>query len=339
MKAWIVEDQKPIAEKPLRQIDVEDPKPAARDLLVEVEACGVCRTDLHIAEGDLPLQKSPIIPGHEIVGRVIAKGPECERFQIGDRIGIAWLRGVCFRCRYCRYGEENLCENPRFTGWHADGGYAELATVPEDFAYPLPEDRSAVELAPLLCAGIIGFRALKRAALPEGGVLGIYGFGASAHITAQLALSRGATVHVVTRAESGRRLALELGCHSASGPDESPPEPLDSAIIFAPAGELVPKALRALRRGGTLATAGIYMSDVPSLEYEKHLFYERRLTSVTANTRKDGEEFMRIASKLPIGIVATPYPFDRADAALRDLAEDRVRGVAVLDMQNSDRGT
>ncbi len=330
MKAWIVSEQKPVDQGPLVSAELEEPTPGPDEVLVRVEACGVCRTDLHIAEGDLPLVKSPVVPGHEVVGRVVRRGANAQRFRNGDRVGIAWLRRTCGKCRYCRYGQENLCENPSFTGWHEDGGYAELATVPEAFAYPLPASRSAEELAPLLCAGIIGYRALQRAALPEGGVLGIYGFGASAHITAQVALARGATVHVITRAESGRRLALELGCHSALEPGEPPPEPLDSAIIFAPAGELVPQALAALRRGGTLATAGIYMSPTPPLHYGRHLFYEKRVVSVTANTRKDGEEFMRIATRLDIGIVTKSYALDQASQALSDLAHDRLTGAAVL---------
>lgn len=328
----MVRQQKPASEGPLEVVDIDDPTPASGEIVVAVEACGVCRTDLHIAEGDLPLLKSPVVPGHEVVGRVVDRGSQARRFEIGDRVGIAWLRGVCLECRYCRYGEENLCENPTFTGWHADGGYAELASVAEAFAYPLDETRSAVEVAPLLCAGIIGFRALRRSSLPEGGALGIYGFGASAHITAQLALARGATVHVITRAEAGQRLARELGCHSAGGPGQPPPEPLDSAIIFAPAGELVHEALSALRRGGTLATAGIFMTQIPPLDYERHLFYERNLVSVTANTRRDGEEFMRIASRSDIGIVTTPYPFEKAPQALEDLASDRTTGAAVLEM-------
>lgn len=333
MRAWVVKEQRPAAERPLELVTLDDPVPAPGEVVVAVEACGVCRTDLHVAEGDLPLVKSPVVPGHEVVGRVVERGAGARRFEIGDRVGIAWLRGVCLRCRYCRYGEENLCEDPRFTGWHEDGGYAERATVPEAFAYPLPEDRSPIDLAPLLCAGIIGFRALKRSSLPEGGTLGLYGFGASAHITAQIALRRGARVHVVTRGESGRKLALELGCHSAQAPGEPLPEPLDSAIIFAPAGELVPEALQALRRGGTLATAGIYMTRIPPLDYQKHLFYERNVASVTANTRRDGEEFMQIASAMDIGIVTTPYPFENAPQALEDLASDRPRGAAVLTMQ------
>ncbi|MER3396595.1 MAG: hypothetical protein C4318_03905 [Acidimicrobiia bacterium] len=333
VKAWTVRHQRPADQGPLELVEISDPSPAPDEVLVEVEACGVCRTDLHIAEGDLPLKKQAVIPGHEVVGRVIECGANAHRFKVGDRVGIAWLRSVCGKCTYCRYGMENLCEDPCFTGWNADGGYAEKAVVPEDFAYLLPEDRPATRLAPLLCAGIIGFRALKRASVPEGGTLGIYGFGASAHITAQLAIARGATVHAVTRSEDARKLALELGCRSAVGPEEEPPDLLDSAIIFAPAGELVPRALAALRRGGTLAVAGIYLSDIPPLAYERHLFYERNLTTVTANTRRDGDEFMRVVSRSKLGIVTTPYPFEDAPRALVDLSTDRVRGAAVLQMK------
>jgi len=333
VKAWAVEQQRKIEDKPLRLEEFEDPNPSPDEVLVEVEACGVCRTDLHVVEGDLPLKKKPTIPGHEVVGRVVATGEGAKRFAVGQRVGIAWLRRTCGRCRYCRYGQENLCEAPAFTGWHEDGGYAELAKVPEDFAYPLPDDTPASELAPLLCAGIIGYRALKRCSLTEGGTLGIYGFGASAHITAQVALARGIRVHVITRGDEGRRLALELGCASAGGPEDEPPEPLDSAIIFAPAGELVPKALSHLRRGGTCATAGIYMSSIPPLDYERHLFYEKRLVSVTANTRQDGEEFMSIASRIRPQLAVREYDFLEAPSALEDLASGRLSGVGVIVMR------
>lgn len=330
MKAWAITRQAPAAERAMELIEIDDPSPRPDELVVRVEACGVCRTDLHILEGDLPLKAHPTIPGHEIVGRVVARGESARRFEIGSRVGIAWLRRTCATCRYCRYGAENLCESPKFTGWDEPGGYAEYAVVPESFAYPLDPERPASELAPLLCAGIIGFRALKVCELPEGGALGIYGFGASAHITAQVALARGARVHVITRAEKGRHLALELGCHSAGSPGDSPPEPLDSAIVFAPAGEVVLDALSGLRRGGTCVTAGIYLSPIPEMEYQRHLFFERKLRSVTANTRRDGEEFMSIARQVPLRLSVTTYPFDEAPRALEDLAADRVEGVAVI---------
>jgi propanol-preferring alcohol dehydrogenase len=290
----------------------------------------VCRTDLHLAEGDL-LPKQPLtVPGHEIVGRVDAVGRGSTRFELGQRIGIAWLRSTCGRCRWCRAGSENLCLAPRFTGWDADGGYAEWAVVDEAYAYELPERYDDQRAAPLLCAGIIGYRALQRAVLPPGGRLGIYGFGASAHLTAQIALAQGATVHVLTRSPAARQLAIELGAHSAGPADGRPPEPLDAAILFAPAGDLVPVALGALDRGGTLAVAGIHLSSIPTLDYEHHLFQERQIRSVTANTRRDGEEFLTLAAHLDLVIETTPYPLDAADRALADLAVDRVNGAAVL---------
>jgi propanol-preferring alcohol dehydrogenase len=252
------------------------------------------------------------------------------RWRPGDRIGVPWLAHTCGVCRFCRAGRENLCLDPRFTGWDVDGGYADYAVVDEAFAYALPEDFGDVEVAPLLCAGIIGYRALRRANLPDGGRLGIYGFGGSAHITAQVALSRGARVHVMTRSREAQALALELGATSAGDADAEPPEPLDSAILFAPVGTLVPPALTALDRGGTLAIAGIHLSDVPPLDYETHLFEERTLQSVTANTRQDGEEFLAEAARIGLRVSAVPYPMDEADVALRDLRHDRVNGAAVL---------
>jgi propanol-preferring alcohol dehydrogenase len=270
------------------------------------------------------------VPGHEVVGTVDALGPGCRRFREGQRAGIAWLRSTCGRCRWCRSGRENLCSDPRFTGWDADGGYAEWAVVDEAYAYELPENFDDEHAAPLLCAGIIGYRALRRADLPPGGRLGIYGFGASAHLATQVALAGGATVHVLTRSDAAQRLALDLGAHSAGPADGTPPEPLDAAILFAPAGDLVPVALAALDRGGTLAIAGIHLSDVPRLDYQRHLFLERQVRSVTANTRADGEEFLALAGRLGVRVTTTPYPLGAADQALADLAADRVTGAAVL---------
>jgi propanol-preferring alcohol dehydrogenase len=282
-----------------------------------------------MVEGDLPVHKTNVVPGHEVVGVVDALGVGESRFAVGDRVGIPWLRHTCGVCRWCLSGRENLCVQPEFTGWDADGGYAEHAVVDERYAYPIPDVFNDEEAAPLLCAGIIGYRALRRAELPPGGRLGIYGFGGSAHLTAQVALDEGATVHVMTRSERARRLALELGCASAGDVSDGPPEPLDSAIIFAPVGDLVPLALQALDRGGTLAIAGIHLSDIPPLKYE-WLFQERQIRSVTANTRQDGEEFLEIAARIPIKPTITPYPFEEADQALIDLARDRVDGAAVL---------
>jgi propanol-preferring alcohol dehydrogenase len=314
----------------LVQAEKEIPEPAPGQVRVRVRVCGVCRTDLHLAEGDLPPRHRRVTPGHEVVGIVDRLGPGSTRWREGDRIGVPWLAHTCGVCRFCVSGRENLCLDPRFTGWDLDGGYAEYAVVDEAYAYALPEGFGDEEAAPLLCAGIIGYRALRRANLPDGGSLGIYGFGGSAHITAQVALARGARVHVLTRSPEARALALTLGAASVGGDDDDPPEPLDSAILFAPVGTLVPPALAALDRGGTLAIAGIHLSDVPPLNYQQHLFEERTLQSVTANTRGDGEEFLAEAARIGLRVSATPYPMDQADAALRDLSADRVNGAAVL---------
>ncbi|MCB1002663.1 MAG: zinc-dependent alcohol dehydrogenase family protein [Acidimicrobiales bacterium] len=330
MRAWIVERPGPVDGHPLSLVEREAPVPGPGQVRVRVSVCGVCRTDLHVAEGDLPVHRSGVVPGHEIVGVVDARGPGAERFEEGERIGIAWLRHTCGTCRFCRRGDENLCVAPRFTGWDADGGYAEHAVVDERYAYALPTGFGDDELAPLLCAGIIGYRALKRADLPPGGRLGIYGFGGSAHLAAQVALAQGATVHVLTRSADARRLALDLGASSAADTYDAPPEPLDAAIVFAPVGDIVPVALAALDRGGTCAVAGIHLTDVPALDYQRHLFQERQLRSVTANTRADGEEFLRLAARLGLEVHTRAYPLDRADEALADLAHDRITGAAVL---------
>lgn len=326
----MVEAPGPVADGPLRLVDRPVPEPGPGEVRVRVSACGVCRTDLHLAEGDLAPHRPRTVPGHEVVGIVDARGPGTTRFAPGDRAGIAWLRGTCGRCRWCRRGAENLCVAPTFTGWDADGGYAEWAVVPEAYAYRLPDAFDDEHAAPLLCAGIIGYRALRRAELPPGGRLGVYGFGASAHLAAQVALAQGAVVHVMTRSEAARRHALALGAHSAGPADAEPPEPLDAAILFAPAGDLVLPALAALDRGGTLAVAGIHLSDIPALDYERHLFRERQVRSVTANTRADGEEFLALAARLGLQVTTTAYPLAAADRALADLAGDRLTGAAVL---------
>jgi len=330
MLAWQVETPGPIATGPLRRVTRDVPVPGPGELLVRVTACAVCRTDLHVAEGDLEPHLRPVVPGHEVVGRVVEAAPGAEGFAPGDRVGVAWLRHTCGTCDFCRRGSENLCLSSRYTGWDADGGYAEHAVAPAAYAYHLPDGYPDAELAPLLCAGIIGYRALRRAELPAGGRLGIYGFGASAHLTAQIALAEGARVHVMTRAEPARQLALALGASSASGAYDRPPEPLDAAILFAPVGDLVPPALAALDRGGTLAVAGIHLSDIPALNYQEHLFQERTLRSVTANTRADGRAFLDFAARHRLAVTTTPYPLDEADRALADLAADRVDGAAVL---------
>lgn len=330
MRAWVVERPGPIRTGPLRRADLAVPEPGPGEVRVRVRACAVCRTDLHLAEGDLPPRRPRVVPGHEVVGLVEALGPGATRFALGERVGIAWLRSTCGSCRFCVGGRENLCVAAQFTGWDADGGYAEAALVHESYGYALPEGYDDEHVAPLLCAGIIGYRALRRSGLPRGGRLGVYGFGASAHLTAQIALAEGATVHVFTRSAAARRLALDLGAASAGPADGPPPEPLDAAVLFAPAGALVPIALAALDRGATLAVAGIHLSDVPPLSYARHLFEERSLRSVTANTRADGEQLLALAARHDLKAMTTPYRFESAGEALRDLAAGRVTGVAVL---------
>lgn len=330
MRAWSVRAPGPIAAGPLTSLTRPEPVPGPGEVVVEVTACGVCRTDLHLAEGDLRPMAPGVTPGHEVVGRVVQRGAGAERFRPGDRIGIPWLRHTCGSCRPCRRGAENLCLHPRFTGWHDHGGFAERAVVDEAYAYALPGRFSDEEAAPLLCAGIVGYRALVRAGVPPGGRLGIYGFGASAHLAAQVAIAAGVEVHVCTRSSAARSLARELGAAWVGGAAERPPAPLDGAVLYAPAGELVPVALEALDRGGRLSIAGIHLSDIPVLRYQDHLFQERELVSVTANTRADGEEFLAIASRIDIQVETTSYGFDDVDRALLDLAEDRVRGAAVM---------
>lgn len=332
MRAWWVEQPGPMASGPLRSGEVPDPEPGPGEVRVRVSTCGVCRTDLHLAEGDLTPHLHHATPGHEIVGRVDRLGPGTERFELGDRVGIAWLHRTCGTCRFCRRGDENLCLAPEFTGWDRPGGFAELAVVDERFAYRIPDEFDDLGAAPLLCAGIIGFRSLRRADVPPGGRLGLYGFGASAHLAAQVALHEGAELYVMTRSPAAQQLALRLGATWAGGADEPPPVALDAAILFAPVGDLVPPALRALDRGSTLAIAGIHLSDIPPLHYATELFQERQLRSVTANTRADGEEFLSIAAEIPIRPTVTPYGFDQVSTALADLAADRVDGAAVIDL-------
>ena len=339
MRAWIVDTPGPIDGQPMRLVERPMPIPGPGEIRVRVRYCGVCRTDLHLAEGDLPPHQPGITPGHEVVGTVDLAGEGASRFAAGEAVGIAWLRSTDGTCRFCTTGRENLCLRPAFTGWDAHGGYAEYALVPEAYAYRLAGGTSGVapgaQAAPLLCAGIIGYRALRQCALPVGGVLGIYGFGGSAHLTAQVALAEGARVHVLTRGAQARALALSLGASSAGGPYGAPPEPLDSAILFAPVGDLVPVALRALDRGGTLAVAGIYLSDIPGLDYAEELFQERSLRSVTANTRRDGEAFLAAAARIPVRATTVTYPFEQALQALRDLAHGEVTGAAVLEIGGS----
>ncbi len=331
MRAWAVTGPAPIdGPVPLEAVERPVPAPGPGEILVKVSTCGVCRTDLHVVEGDLPPHQAGVVPGHEVVGVVSEVGSGPVRFGVGKRVGIPWLRHTCGLCRWCTTGRENLCVDPAFTGWDADGGYAEYAAVDARYAYAIPPEFDDEEAAPLLCAGIIGFRALRRSGLAPGGRLGLYGFGGSAHLAAQVALFEGSTVHVMTRSRAAQSLALSIGAASAQGASDPPPEPLDAAILFAPVGDLVLPALAALDKGATLAIAGIHLSDIPPLNYERHLFQERELCSVTANTRADGEEFLRIAASIPIKVTTTPFGLSEAPAALRALAHDEVEGAAVL---------
>lgn len=332
MYAMILDQSAPIRTSPLRLAEIPPPEPGPSQVRLKVHCCAICRTDLHVIEGDLPQQKLPIIPGHQIVGSVDALGEGCQEVVLGQRVGVAWLRQTDGDCPFCRAGRENLCEAARFTGYHADGGYAEYAVAPESFVYPIPEAFSDVEAAPLLCAGIIGYRALKRAQLPAGGRLALYGFGSSAHVVIQIAQHRGCEVYVVTRGEKHRQLARQMGAVWVGEQAAELPVKVHSTIIFAPAGELVPPALEKLEKGGTLALAGIHMSPVPAMDYERYLFYERDVHSVTCNTRQDGRELLAEAAAIPIRPHTTAYPLAEANRALLDLKDDQIQGTGVLMM-------
>lgn len=330
MKAWLLERQAPIETRPLRLADLPAPTPAPGEIRVRVSVCGICRTDLHVIEGDLEPRRLPLVPGHQIVGNVDALGDGAGRFRIGDRVGIAWLARTCGRCAYCLSDRENLCPESLYTGYHRDGGYAELAVVPEAFAYQIPEGFDDAEAAPLLCAGIIGYRALRRADVPTDGRLLLIGFGSSAHVVLQIALARGHEVYVSTRGAGHRQLAREMDATWVGAPGDAPPVPMDSAIVFAPAGETVPPALEAVGPGGTVALAGIHMSAIPSLDYERHLFHEKRLQSVEANTREDGRELLREAAEIPIRPEVTRFLMEDANEALIALKDDAINGSGVL---------
>lgn len=327
----VVETPAPIESLPLKLQELPAPEPERGELLVRVRRCGVCRTDLHVAEGDLAPHHPRIVPGHEVVGIVERCGAGCTRFTPGARVGIAWLRTTCGICRYCTMGRENLCPNAAFTGWDHDGGYAELATVREDFAYAIPDALGDDEAAPLLCAGIIGYRAIRRAGVKPGSTVGLYGFGGSAHLTFQVLKYWGCRVFVMSRGGRHRELAEELGADWIGGAQEQPPARLDAAILFAPAGEIVPFAMAALDRGGVLAIAGIHLSAIPALDYARHLFEERELRSVTANTRADGHEFMKLAGQIPIRTRTISLPLAEANRALLMLKHDELKGAAVLE--------
>ena len=379
MKAMLLRRIGPVESTPLELVDLPIPEPGPGEVRIRVRCCAICRTDLHVIEGDLPQQKLPIIPGHQIVGIVdkigkmetkaeggrrraeespqvgaavvlphlasrggsatatptwLAEGEgrraEERPLQVGQRVGVAWLRHTCGECGFCASGRENLCESARFTGYHSDGGYAEYAVAPAEFVYELPAAFSDVEASPLLCSGIIGYRALRRCNLPPGGKLALYGFGSSAHVVIQIALHRGCQVYVVTRGENHRELARRMGAVWVGENAHDMPVKVDSAIMFAPAGELVLPALESLNKGGTLSLAGIYMTPIPQMDYQRYVFYERDIHSVTCNTREDGRELLAEAAAIPIRPHTTVYPLADANRAIQDLKNDRINGTGVL---------
>ncbi|MCS7281857.1 MAG: zinc-dependent alcohol dehydrogenase family protein [Anaerolineae bacterium] len=330
MKAMVLFSPGPVEGEPLQEAELPLPTPGPREIRLRVRTCGICHTDLHTVEGDLPLPKLPVVPGHQVVGVVDAVGEEVTRFAPGQRVGVPWLYSACGVCEFCRSGRENLCRQARFTGLHVDGGYAEAMVVPEAFAYPLPEGLSDAEAAPLLCAGIIGYRALRLSEVRPGERLGMWGFGASAHLTLQVARHLGCEVFVFTRSEEHRHLARELGAVWAGTAQDDPPAPVHAGIIFAPAGWLVREALRVLERGGTLALAGVTMTPIPELDYDRYLYWERTVRSVANFTRQDAEEFLRLAAEIPVRPTVQTFPLDAANGALRALKEGKITGAGVL---------
>jgi propanol-preferring alcohol dehydrogenase len=332
MKACILPKPAPIETNPLVYGEVPAPRPAKEEVLVRIRYCGVCRTDLHVIEGELPPRKSPVIPGHQVVGVVEGLGENARRFSVGARVGIAWLNHTDGVCEYCRAGAENLCDNPAFTGYTVDGGYAEQMVAPENFVYSLPDAFPDQQAAPLLCAGIIGFRSLRLSGIKPGGRLGFYGFGAAAHVAIQVARYWNAEVYASTRDVRHQRLALELGAKWAGDTFAEPPVKLDAAIVFAPAGEIVPAALKALRKGGSLVLGGIHMSPIPSFDYDL-LYQERVIRSVANNTRQDGEDFLRVAAEIPIRTHVQLFPLREANRALNALKNDAIPGAAVLKIE------
>ncbi len=329
MRAQVLSAPAPVSDRPLTLEERELPEPAPLEVRLRVRACGCCRTDLHVVEGDLELPVLPIVPGHQVVGVVDELGEGCRRLAVGDRVGVAWLHWADGVCAFCRRGEENLCERALFTGWTADGGYADAITVPEEFAVQLPAEVPDLEAAPLLCAGVVGYRALRRAEVQPGERVALMGFGASAHLALQVLRHWGCEVVVLTRGEGHRRLARELGAAWVGDAAEPPPEPCDRAIVFAPAGQLVPVALGVIRPGGTVGLAGIHMSPIPSFDYDL-LWGERSLRSVANMTRRDAEEFMAIAAAAPVRAEFETFPLEEAGDALLAIAGDAVRGAAVL---------
>jgi len=336
MTAWILDRPADVTQYPLHLAEVPRLNPAEDELLLRVSVCGVCRTDLHVVEGELPVRRSPLIPGHQIVGRVVALGSNVEDVAIGDRVGVSWLNRTCGACEFCLAGRENLCEQAMFTGWTVDGGYAEFVVAPADFSYRLPDNFDDIQAAPLLCAGIIGYRCLRLTGLGhdewKGARLGLYGFGAAGHVCIQLARARGADVYVCTRdRERHQALARELGAAWVGDAMDEPPVKLDASIIFAPAGELVPVALKAVRKGGTVVLGGIHMSPIPSFDYSL-IYGERVVRSVANNTRADGREFLLEAARIPVQTHTQTFAFDQANEALIALKNDSIRGAGVLVM-------
>jgi len=329
----VLEAPKPVEEAPLELRDIPVPEPGPGEVLVEVRCCGVCHTDLHVVTGELGPHRLPLAPGHEVVGTVVRAGEGAGRFAVGQRVGAAWLRSACGACRFCRSGRENLCEAATFNGYDADGGYAERMVLPEKFAYAIPERFGDAEAAPLLCAGIVGYRALVLSGIEPGGTLGMYGFGGSAHIGLQIAKHRGARVFVFTRSGEHRALARELGADWAGTAKDEPPAKLTNAIIFAPVGGLYLDALRVLDRGGTVVSAGIHMTPVPELDYDRYLYHERRMLSVANATRRDGEELLAVAAEVPVKTTVSTFPLEDANDALRLLRAGRINGAAVLEIR------
>jgi alcohol dehydrogenase, propanol-preferring len=329
MKACMLHAPAAIETNPLEYAEVAAPQPKSGEVLVRARTCGVCRTDLHVIEGELPPRKSPVIPGHQVVGIVERQGENTRRFRIGDRVGVAWLHRTDGTCEYCKANAENLCDNPMFTGYSVDGGYAEYIVAPEDFVYPIPEGFPDEQAAPLLCAGIIGFRSLRLSGIKAGGRLGFYGFGAAAHVAIQVARHWGVEVFASTRDVRHQKLALELGATWAGGTFDESPKKLDAAIVFAPAGEIVPAALKALKKGGALILGGIHMSPIPSFSYDL-LYQERVIRSVANNTRQDGEDFLRVAAEIPIRTHVQIFPLAEANRVLNSLKNDAIPGAAVL---------
>ena len=329
MKACVLRASGPIEGSPLEFTDIPAPVAEGDEVVIRVHACGVCRTDLHVVEGELPPRKMPVIPGHQVVGTVEQAGPRVSRLRAGTRVGVAWLHRTCGKCEFCRTQRENLCDAPEFTGYTADGGYAEYIRAPEAFVYPMPEGFGDLEAAPLLCAGIIGYRCLRQCGIRAGESLGLYGFGAAAHVAIQVARHWGVRVFAMTRDARHQQLARELGAVWAGSATEEPPEKLNAAIIFAPAGELALAALGALKKGGVVVLGGIHMSPIPVLDYNL-VYHERVIRSVANNTRQDGDDFLRIAAEIPIRTQVQVFPLREANAALQALKHDAIRGAAVL---------